>query len=294
MPQCSVCYADNPDNAKFCNQCGEVFSAPFGQQTEPTLQPASSLASAKQDVDSGTKSPFLYTVARKWAMLDFQLKTGIGIAVGFALLFGILALVSFFSDSSNPKPNDEGIAKRGSTSAPSSPTPAQPVPAPPSPKADGELSSLTWQMSEGNATIYNFIVGLGGDSRSAIIDNMVGAANRGLKYEEIISQPGKYYLAPVMFGGVIGAIHKINFDNGRAYMMGIYTLDGSNHLVAVVCPFKPHVANGSTGMIVGYVADANIQVNGETLPLVIARAVLSEKEARQYAAKLASDFMLGQ
>jgi hypothetical protein len=179
-----------------------------------------------------------------------------------------------------------------------SPSQAQPAPSPvapaqPAQKTDEKLTDLNWEMSEGNATLYNFITGLGGQSRRAIENNLVGAANRGLKYEEIVSSPGQYYSAPAMFGGLVGAIHKINFDKGRAYILGIFTLDGNNHLVAVVCPFKPHVANGDTGMVIGYVADSNIKVNGETLPLVIARVVLTEKEGRQYAAKLASDYMLG-
>lgn len=138
MPKCSLCNSDNPENAKFCNQCGEVFPRTTVPQTQPSSPSVTLLPSATSAVNRATSNSISYklgakwaamrfhpearpaailSMARaKWAALDFHLKVVLGVVASFVILFAvILAIAQSSSNSSYPKSYDEVVARGGSS-----------------------------------------------------------------------------------------------------------------------------------------------------------------------------------
>src|SRR5436309_13136269 len=105
MPQCSVCNSDNPENAKFCNQCGDVFPVSLVLKTQQ-IDPMS-LPSATPTGNRATSNSISYKLAKwaaiglhpeawpavlsksrlTWAEMDFRLKVVLGAVVCFVILF---------------------------------------------------------------------------------------------------------------------------------------------------------------------------------------------------------------
>lgn len=164
----------------------------------------------------------------------------------------------------------------------------------PPPVTSGERPTTVsppWEMGKANTALYYFITDEelgGGESKRGYQNNFKGAVARGLSLADVLSQHERLYGAPVAFIGTVGAMHRIDFDEGRATMAGLaVTSDGTSidGVVTVVTPYTPHLTNGDVGLVIGYVGDKPLQLGETTTAFVVARGILTPEEAIRYGLK---------
>lgn len=140
MAQCSACNFDNPENARFCNQCGEVLLIGSMRQTQPTTPSATSLPSATPTANRPTGDSIFYKLAKwdavgrhpeawpaaissiareKWSTMGLHLKVVSGVTAGLVILFAAILVIVLSSNNSNhPKLYDEVAAQREASTPP--------------------------------------------------------------------------------------------------------------------------------------------------------------------------------